>query len=98
MKKKKMKESVKGFYDSGDKNVIGLFAGGFPKKLALEWEQDCIDKFNGMRWAKMWSDHLVSRTLQEKTMIIAQPEPKQKQENVENEEIKTIGPHNKEEN
>lgn len=84
------KETVKGFYANKGANTIGLFAGGFPLELANEWEQDCKDRYNGCRWTKMWSDHLISKTIATQVVIA---EPEQEKE----EEIFTIGKKEKEE-
>ena len=88
------KETVKGFYTNKETNTIGLFAGGFPLELAREWEKDCKERYNGSRWVKMWSDHLVAKTIATQ-VILAEPEPKPKQED---EEIFTIGKKEKKKN
>lgn len=84
-------EIGKGKYINKNANIIGLFAGSFPRELALEWEEDCKKRYNGCRWIKMWSDHLVAKTVQEKQTFIIEKEPEPKEEKKESDEIPTIG-------
>lgn len=67
---------------------FGLFAGSFPAKQAEEWERDCKDNFNGCRWLKMWSDHLLAKVA---TKEIELGEAQQKSEVEETDEVPTIG-------
>ena len=57
------KELGKGVYKNKDKQ-IGLFMGGFPEKLAREWEGDCKENFGGCRWMKAYADHCKARALE----------------------------------
>lgn len=48
------------FTDVNGKTKAGFFLGDFPAELFCEWERECEERYNGMRWLKAWCDHLVA--------------------------------------
>jgi len=44
--------------------TIGVTASGFPFSLFKQWEKDCKERFNNLRWVKLWSDHQDARNFQ----------------------------------
>jgi len=70
--------------------------GSFPKKLALEWEQDCKENFSGCRWMKAYADHCKARTLEMSELyadVLEEQEQKVQttESSEEQKEIPTIG-------
>jgi len=54
--------------------TIGVTASGFPFPLFKQWEEDCKKRFNNLRWAKMWSDHLEAQAMRVLTEKLAEME------------------------
>jgi len=46
--------------DTGGRTRVDFKATDFPAQLFIEWNEDCEVRYNGMRWLKMWSDHLIT--------------------------------------
>lgn len=48
-------------YTDKGTGLVSMPVGSFPLKLWQEWEQDCKENFNGIRWMKIWNDHLKAK-------------------------------------
>ena len=51
-------------------DTMGLVANGFPIELFEEWEVDCKKRFGDCRWLKIWSDHILNKTLSTNNILI----------------------------
>ena len=52
-------------------NLVDFHISWFPKKMFNEWIKDCETSYEGIRWQKMWSDHLKSKTADIRDELIA---------------------------
>ena len=37
--------------------TVSITSGDFPLHLFMEWDKDCKENFNDIRWVKMMNDH-----------------------------------------
>ena len=45
------------------RRTVALTAGAFPLDLFKEWDADCKEKFGGLRWMKIWNDHIAAQSV-----------------------------------
>lgn len=95
-KKKKdiVKENKKSFYDRIDKKTgvlsnpnkidVSVPVSRFPIHLWHEWNKECISKYGGVRWQKVWTDHLKAQSydqlINQAVQMVKEPEEQQEKE------------------
>lgn len=85
-------------------NVVTLFknveANGFIMDLWEQWNKQCVDQYGGIRWVKMWTDHLKAEAyehlINSKVIPVMTQDPEQSTEKdtttkEKNEKIPLIG-------
>lgn len=71
------------------KEFYKIIANGFPKKLFDIWCVDCMNQYNDIRWAKIWTDHVKAQAYD--TLIGPDVENEPEVEEKKQEEIPLIG-------
>lgn len=73
MKKKEEKaEKVDGctiVFPEGKSAVVHMPVGGIPYNIWKEWEDDCKKNYSGVRWAKLWNDHLHNKMMENEIKV-----------------------------
>jgi hypothetical protein len=46
--------------ESGEAHA-DIVCKGFPLNPWTAWDKDCEENYHGIRWLKMWSDHLIAK-------------------------------------
>ena len=68
---------------------------GFPEKAFKEWKAVCMDAFNDIYWAKIWSDHIKAqaydRIVAGGIQYIQENQPADKEEKEENDAPMVFG-------
>lgn len=50
-----------------------MIVNGMPLKICKRWEEDCVKNYHGIRWLKLWSEHLVAQNkIKERDELVKQ--------------------------
>jgi len=81
--KKETRDGIRVSYPNGKPPEVFIPVGGFPLAHATEWISDCKNNYAGIRWAKMWTEHVKAQAYD---MLVAGIEPAVSEETAKNEE------------
>ncbi len=62
--------------------TVDFLICGAPKGIFDQWREDCIQKYNDIYWAKIWTDHIKAQAYDNLVnSSVEQAEPEQEDEN-----------------